>query len=39
MHSKKLAAALQHANETDNIILMRVTDQSRPCAGQGDFES
>ena len=24
MHSKKLAAALQHANESDNVILLRV---------------
>lgn len=34
MHSKKLAAALQHANETDNVILLRVQTRAGHSLGK-----
>ncbi len=34
MHSKKLAAALQQANETDNVILLRVTTRAGHALGK-----
>ena len=34
MHSKKLAAALQHADETDNVILLRVLTRAGHAQGK-----
>ena len=34
MHSKKLAATLQHANETDNVILLRVLTRAGHALGK-----
>lgn len=34
MHSKKLAAALQHANESDNVILLRVQTRAGHSLGK-----
>lgn len=34
MHSKKLAAALQHADETDNVILLRVLTRAGHALGK-----
>ena len=38
MHSKKLAAALQHANEGDNVILLRVTTRAGHALGKATYK-
>ena len=38
MHSKKLAAALQHANETDNVILLRVLTRAGHALGKATYK-
>ena len=38
MHSKKLAAALQQANESDNVILLRVTTRAGHALGKATYK-
>ena len=38
MHSKKLAAALQYANESDNAILLRVTTRAGHAMGKATYK-
>ena len=38
MHSKKLAAALQQANETDNVILLRFTTRAGHALGKATYK-
>ena len=38
MHSKKLAAALQHADAGDNVILLRVTTRAGHALGKATYK-